>query len=215
MKRSLLLAPISAALLALAGCATSGTPAGDVAALAAYMTGTFESDAPPGAQPEDRRAVRIVVLPIWQERDDGPWLYVERAAVATPDQPYLQRVRRLSIDGLEGLRSDVHGLPEDPRDFAAAWTDPGVFATIEPADLYPLEGCAVFLRRRADGSFVGESRGTACRSRRDGAAYATSQFEITSDGFTLLERGFTSRHALVWGSESGPTRFRKVSPRSP
>jgi hypothetical protein len=206
---------LSAVALCLAGCASAGSPSDDVGVLARWMTGTFDSTAQAASRPEDFRPIRLVMLPIWQDRDDGPWLYVEQAVVGAEERPYRQRVYRLSIDGLEGLRSDVYELPEDPAGFTAAWLDPGVFKTCEPADLLPREGCAIHLRRRSDGAFVGETRGTGCTSRLAGAVYATSEVVITADLLSSWDRGFSGDNVQVWGAEKGPYEFRKLSSGAP
>jgi len=210
---------LAVALLALAGalcgCASPRTPAQDLSVLTGWMTGTFDSTEQAAARPDDYRPIRLVMLPIWEDRSDGPWLYVEQAVVGAEDRPYRQRVYRLAIDGLEGLRSDVYELPESPAGFVAAWAQPGVWKTCEPADLVPREGCSIYLRRRGDGAFVGETRGTGCKSRLGDAAYATSEVVVTSSVLSSWDRGFSSDNEQVWGAERGPYRFRKSSSHAP
>ncbi len=215
MLRSLVVVGACVAAIGLAGCASQSAPADDVTVLAEWMTGTFDSRAQAAEQPDDFHPIRLVMLPIWQDRNDGAWLYVEQAAVGAEEQPYRQRVYRVTIDGLEGYRSDVFELPEDPKGFVAAWENPGVFKTCEPADLIPREGCSIFLRRRSDGAFAGETRGTGCRSRLGDADYASSQVVITRDLLTSWDRGFTREDVQAWGAEKGPYEFRRVASGAP
>lgn len=202
------------AVLPLTGCATAAG-GDDLDTLATWMTGTFSSAAQAAGDPEAYRPVRLVMLPIWQERSDGPWLYVEQAVVGAEERPYRQRVYHLSVpvDGF-GLRSDVYELPA-PERFVAAWDRPGAFEGVEPDDLELRDGCAIRLRRRADGAFAGETEGTGCRSRLGGAAYATSEVVVTADRLASWDRGFDAAHQQVWGAEKGPYVFDRLGSGPP
>jgi hypothetical protein len=220
MFRSTITATVLGLALGLAGCASSAegasdTPGEDLEALTEMMTGTFDSTAQSAADPEAFHPIRLVMLPIWEDRADGPWLYVEQAVIGTEDRPYRQRVYRLSMVQLDELRSDVYELPDDPKDFVAAWNDPDVWKTCEPEDLMPRQGCEIYLRRRSDGSFAGETRGTGCSSRIGDAEYATSQVVITPAGLTSWDRGYSADGRQAWGAEKGPYDFRKTSSGAP
>jgi len=199
----------------LAGCASTRSPAQDLEDLAEWMTGTFDSSQQAAADPEAYHPIRLVMLPIWEDRTDGRWLYVEQAVAGSEERPYRQRVYHLTVTSHGNLRSDVFELPEDPHGFVAAWERPGVWMTCEPADLLPREGCAIHLRRRADGSFGGETQGTGCTSRLAGAEYATSEVVVTGDLLLSWDRGWSATHQQVWGAEKEPYEFRKVSSRAP
>ena len=45
----------------------------EAAELAGWMTGTFSSREQALADPDNYFEVRLVMAPIWTERDDGPW----------------------------------------------------------------------------------------------------------------------------------------------
>lgn len=122
-----LLVPVALALLALApgvgagGSETPPTPPapaaegseGHLAELSAYMTGVFSS-AEQAAADGDFRNVRLVMVPIWRERADGPWLYVEQAMAEALERPYRQRVYQLRPAGQDTVDSVVYTLPGDP-----------------------------------------------------------------------------------------------------
>ena len=66
-------------------------------------------------------------------------------------------------DGLDaGVAKTLEAVlsQDDPSARAAE-----VWKTCEPQDLMPRQGCEIYLRRRSDGSFAGETRGTGCSSR--------------------------------------------------
>ena len=125
-----------AGLLGLAGCnALSPDPGPDhVARVAEWLSGSFSSAEQAAAQPDDYFDIRLEVVPIWTDREDGPWLYVEQAAAAALERPYRQRVYHV-VQTEEGPRSDVYTLPGDPLAYAGAWQEPARFDGITPDTL--------------------------------------------------------------------------------
>lgn len=215
---------IAAAVLALAaaggtigGCVTGrdGPPPSAVRSstrLAELMTGSFSSTAQAAAD-KDFLEIVLHMTPIWTDRPDGPWLYVEQAAASAQARPYRQRVYRL-VD-LEGgaVRSDVYTLPGDALRFAGAWRDGAKLAGLTPEQLTLRAGCSLTLRPvNAGASFVGATEGTGCASDLRGAAYATSEATVTADRLVSWDRGFDSAGRQVWGAVKGGYVFDKAPP---
>lgn len=185
----------------------------DLATLASWMSGSFSSTAQHEATkdaPEDARYfdIRLHMSPIWTERDDGHWLYVEQAVASAQDRPYRQRVYRVHAEA-GGFASDVYLLPGDEKRFAGAWRRPELLATVTPESLVPREGCSIHLKRDASGAFVGSTEGDLCPSERQGAKYATSKVTITESMLTSWDQGFDASGKQVWGAVTGPYRFVK------
>lgn len=202
---SLLLA-VGAACQAVGGGAAA--PEADIDVLARWMTGSFSSAAQSVADPDNYFDIRLSMVPIWTERDDGPWLYVEQAAASAILRPYRQRVYHLvALD--DTVRSDVYELPGDPLEFAGAWTTPEVFGAFGPDQLAEREGCSIYLARWADGVFAGSTDGDACKSSLRGASYATSGVIVTRELLTSWDRGYDDADQQVWGATAGPYAFVK------
>jgi hypothetical protein len=209
------------AVLFAAGC--RGAPArtadhqADLEALYPMMLGTFSSAEQARLDPDNFFNIRLVMVPIWTERGDGYWLYVEQAAAGALDRPYRQRVYHLSVqdDADAPLRSEVYTLPGDPLAFVGAWARPDVFEAIGPGDLELREGCAIHLSRQPDGTFVGATRGTGCASTLGDAAYATSEVVIRHGLLSSWDRGYTASGEQAWGAEAGPYLFRLESAGPP
>ncbi len=177
-----------------------------------WMTGVFSSHTQAAAQPDDYFEVRLVMLPIWTERDDGPWLYVEQAVAEALDRPYRQRVYHV-VDIPSGARSDVFELPGDPLTFARAWEKADAFTQIEPEDLVPRTGCSIFLTRGMDEvSYVGATRGSGCTSSLRGASYAASEVTVTPNVLSSWDRGFDDNGVQIWGATAGPYVFERIEP---
>jgi hypothetical protein len=202
--------------LACAGPRGSATDA-DTQRVVDLLTGTFSSAAQAAAAAaavEDPTEaayfdIRLVHAPIWTDRDDGPWLYVEQAVAARPDRPYRQRVYRVRAEG-DAVRSDVFVLPDGGADLVNAWRDPARFDGLTPDDLEPRAGCTVFLRRSGEG-FVGSAHDRDCASDFQGATHTTSIVEVDADGIRSWDRGWDDAGAQVWGAVDGPYRFDRVA----
>lgn len=205
------LVPLTALLLLAPAAPVAGAAESSLSTLAAWLTGHFSSAAQAAADPEFR-AVELRAVPIWTERDDGPWIYVEQALVTSVERPYRQRVLRLAAREDGRLASAVHLLPGDPLRFAGAWREQRPLAALAPADLLPRTGCDVLLRRDEEGVFRGGTEGTGCASELRGAAYATSEVELTAEGMRSWDRGFDADGVQVWGAQKGGYVFARTPP---
>lgn len=189
--------------------AASQPPPTPLQELAAWMTGSFSSARQAAEDPDSYFDIRLHMVPIWTERSDGPWLYVEQAAASALDEPYRQRVYHLvAVEG-GGLRVDVSEFPGDPLRFAGAHAEPGAFDPLAPADLLPRSGCSVHLERAGAG-YTGSTLGEGCASTLRGASHATSFVTITENSVTSWDRGYDAEGEQVWGPTEGPYRFLKL-----
>lgn len=201
-------------LVWLGGCAAVEPLPNDVAELTRWMSGTFSSHAQSVERPGEFLDIRLVMVPIWRERDDGAWLYVEQAVATAAERPYRQRVYHLSQSADGSIVSEVFTLPGEALEFAGAWKRPEAFAKLSPGALTPRTGCAITLRRNG-GRFEGSTNGTDCPSELGGAKYATSEAFVRSQSIETWDRGYAENGEQVWGSKAGPYRFMKVSERPP
>ncbi len=184
-----------------------------LAELADWMSGSFSSQAQAEADPDHYFDIRLHMQPVWEERADGPWLYVEQAAASAPERPYRQRLYRLAEEP-GGLRVDIYELPGDPLLVAGAWREPALLAGLSPEDLLPRSGCSVHLHRSGAG-YEGSTRGEGCSSELRGASYATSFVTLTEGSLTSWDRGFDARGEQVWGATEGPYRFVRLEGGAP
>ena len=180
--------------------------AGDLGTLQSWMTGSFSSEEQAHSD-ESYFDIRLEMVPIWTERKDGPWLYVEQAAATNLERPYRQRVYRLSKQKDGTFRSEVYALPDDPLRFAGAWREPDRLQAIGPDDLALRECCAVILNRESKSRFAGSTVDKQCKSSLRGATYATSRVVVTATEIRSWDRGFSDADEQVWGAEKGPYIF--------
>lgn len=153
--------------------------------------------------------VRLHIVPIWPDRTDGPWLYVEQAMATDQEKPYRQRIYRvLPIPGGKA-ESVIYELPGDPLRWAGAWRDVSRFNALDPGILQLRAGCSVMLAYEGPDALRGTTAGSGCGSALRGAAYATSEVTVTRGLLTSWDRGFDAAGKQVWGSVKGPYRFVK------
>ncbi len=196
--------PLIALLLLLpAAMATADEP--DLVQLADWMSGSFSSAAQ-AAEDSAYYDIRLEMAPIWTDRDDAVWLYVEQAVAGMTSKPYRQRVYRVSRAENGVLASAVYTLP-NPQKQVGAWRDREPLKYLTPEDLEIREGCTVSLLYYRKGFFGGGTDGNGCGSGLRGAAYATSEVIVRPDRIESWDRGFDADGAQVWGAEKGAYVF--------
>ncbi|MGB3546976.1 MAG: chromophore lyase CpcT/CpeT [Saprospiraceae bacterium] len=183
--------------------AGSGTSAGSektLRELHTLMTGSFDSRAQAMVD-STYYPISLHMYPIWTSRP-GRWLYVEQAIYTGQDKPYRQRVYGLEAGPDDTYLSRVYELPA-PEDFVGKYATPKAFDQLTLADLEERPGCAVILRRQADGSYAGSTKDKECLSTLRGAAYATSRVTIFPGRIESWDQGFNAAGEQVWGATEG------------
>jgi hypothetical protein len=203
----------------LSGCASmSSTPSAtakppqdaNLSEIAQLMIGYFSS-AEQAKNDKDYFNIELRVVPVWQDRTDGPWLYIEQADARTPEKPYRQRVYRV-VNVQDGrYESRVYAIRGDPLRFAGAWKTPAPLGEINPDGLVERTGCGVFLTKAAPARWKGATNGKDCPSDLRGAAYATAEVDISATAMKSWDRGMSADDKQVWGATKGGYLFSKLS----
>ncbi len=187
--------------------APENEPSDDLQQLISYMSGSFSSR----EQSEldtNYYDIRLEMIPIWTERYDGYWLYVEQAVAGYEDKPYRQRVYHVTQPTDTSFVSEVYTIPE-PLRFAQKYDDPDFFTSMTPDSLELRDGCAIHMRKVGD-QFVGSTIDKDCESDLRGASFATSEVRVTGTFLYSWDRGYDSDGNQVWGAEDGGYRFNKI-----
>lgn len=183
----------------------AGNKDADLERLVSYMVGSFSSQEQ-AAEDESYFHIRLVMAPIWEERTDGYWLYVEQAAKGYFDKPYRQRVYHVTRTKDGRFESAVYTLP-DPKAAIGAWKSDKPLANLKPESLEVRKGCSVFLAKRDD-AFEGATNEKDCESKLRGATYATSEIRIEKGLVLSWDRGFDATDKHVWGAEKAGYIFK-------
>lgn len=184
-------------------------PAGsNVGVVAQSMAGNYSSAEQAAADPS-YFDVRLHMAPIWTDRVDGPWLYVEQAMADQQQQPYRQRIYHLVDAGAGRVEVIIFELPGDPLAYAGAWSAPDRLNSLDPTMMEPRMGCSVRLAPIGPGVFEGETRGQECQTNLRGASYVISQVKISPQVLWSWDRGMDDKGQQVWGPKLGPYVFKK------
>ncbi len=181
----------------------------DLEELTTWMAGSFSS-AVQAAEDPRFFDLSLHVAPVWPDRTDGHWFYVEQAMSEYQDRPYRQRVFRVRELAPGLFENQVFTLP-DPLAVVGAWLADDPLTDVTPDDLTERDGCAILLRRNG-GNFVGSTIATLCNSTLRDAAYATSEVVVTPDGVVSWDRGFAADGIQVWGTIGGGNIFDRIVP---
>lgn len=205
------LAVVLVLALGIVSCATSNDPVSTqpktsrADEVANILIGQFSSQAQSEEDPQ-YFPISLRHIPIWTDRSDGPWLYVEQAFAARPLEPYRQRVYQL-VETAEDIQSIVFELPGDVSRFVGATADE--FASVKPDDLTIRDGCTVYLERVSATHYRGATRGSGCETTIRGATYATSEVDLQFGALETWDRGFDAQGKQAWGATAGPYRFER------
>lgn len=150
--------------------------------------------------------------PIWIDRIDGLWIYVEQALVADQDKPYRQRVYQI-VDGNDAssVETRIYELPGDPLQYAGAWKKAQPLNMLTADLLLPRAGCNVTMRLDASGAWIGSTEPNQCVATNNGAAYSMSSVTLTQKEIQSWDRSYGVDGVQVSGSTSGPYIFVKTS----
>lgn len=181
----------------------------DLALLVSYMQGSFSSEEQ-SKQDTNYFDIRLQMKPMWQERTDAVWIYVEQAVSSKLEKPYRQRVYKVTQLSDGTFESAVFTFP-DPLKYAGDWKKDKPLENLTPEDLIQRTGCSVYLSKNDDGSFSGSTKGKGCESDLRNAKYASSEVVINAKGMTSWDRGFNEKDEQVWGAVTGGYVFKKVS----
>lgn len=183
-------------------------PSADTRQAALWLVGDWSS-AEQSAKDPSFRDIVIHIRPIWTDRTDGMWMYVEQAMASAADRPYRQRVYQMVTAADGTTESRVFELPGDPLAHAGAWKQPQPLDDLEPGLLVPRAGCTVHMTREKGGSFTGATRSGECATDYQGATYTMSDVTLSAEELVTWDRGYDAAGKQVWGSTKGPYIFRR------
>ena len=212
-----LLALIACCTLSMISCGTElssrirpSLPSPNAQAFARGLVGNYSNAAQAAADPSIQ-SLELHICPIWQDRIDGLWVYMESAQKSEPGKPYRQRIYQI-VDGndVSSVDSRMYEFPDDALKFAGAWDDRRPLDQLSPFLLIPRAGCTTTFNRTADGTWQGSMRPNECATDWKGAAYTLSEVTLQKNTLTAIDRGFDSAGKEMWTSATAPIKFERV-----
>jgi len=151
--------------------------------------------------------ISLVMLPIWTNRTDGKWMYVEQAMATKLDKPYRQRVYHLQHSGKNTFTSDIYTI-KNALTYAGLQNDKSKLEKLSFDSLELKDGCTVTLKNN-NGVFAGGTDGRSCPSDLRGAKYATTKITLKKGELISWDQGFDANDKQVWGATKGGYIFIK------
>ena len=151
--------------------------------------------------------ISLVMVPIWRERTDGKWLYVEQAAASKLNQPYRQRVYHLQQTSKNTFTSDIY-IIKDALSLAGLQDDQNKMNQLTFDKIEKKEGCTVTLVHEGD-IYKGGTDGIKCPSDLRSAKYTTTQIILKEGELRSWDQGFDASGKQVWGATKGGYIFIK------
>jgi len=171
------------------------------------MTGSYDSSKQEAAD-SSYFNISLHMYPIWKNRKDGKFLYVEQSLASMQDKPYRQRVYKLEKLKNGELVSSIYTLKNDSL-FIGKWKELSYFDKFGLSILDLRDGCEVILNKNQSG-YDGSTKEDNCKSSLRGASYATSVVSMSSNEITSWDQGFDDKGKQVWGATKGPHIFIKL-----
>ncbi len=186
---------------------TASNPNDELAKFQQLMAGKYNSQAQSIAD-TNYFNISLVMTPIWKDRTDGKWLYVEQAMASKLDKPYRQRVYHLQHPSNNVYTSDIYTI-KDAMSFAGAQTDDAKMQKLSFDKIELKEGCTVTLTTNGNDEYVGGTTLDHCPSDLRGAKYATTKITMKGGELVSWDQGFDASGKQVWGAEKGGYIFVK------
>lgn len=179
-----------------------------IKAVAERLVGSWRTTAPlaqaldPVRREEAGAAVRVVmqVVPVNVPRTPD-CLYLELAREDALDRPYRQSIVQVyEVDGKVRIRTFEFSLsPKAKFMLAGFWASPEDFPRMDPSMLIATADLDV---TSTPGGFTAKSR-HPYPTRVSGAIEMTSEIRAEGEGLVVLDRGYDSTGAVVWGDNAG------------
>ena len=180
----------------------------DLKTLNNWMSGTFDSEEQ-AKNDTDFFKIHLHMKPIWKDRTDGFWLYVEQAIASALNKPYRQRVYNVKVLNDTTIISKVYTFYGTGQRFAGEWKKDNPLEKLTTDSLEDRKGCAIYLKKKSKGEFVGSTNKNDCESNLRGAKYATSKVSISEKLLVSWDQGFDANDKQIWGAVKGGYQFVK------
>lgn len=174
--------------------------------LAHYLQGIYSTELQAKAD-SDFFHISLKIFPIWKEKTDSYWFYIEQAVAGYEKKPYRQRIYRLTRKDDITFESAVFTF-NDPLRFVGDIEKVNRLLTTD--SLQHKVGCSVFLVRTDENYFTGSTNYKDCPSEIRNAKYASSEVLLYINKLISWDRGFDENGKQVWGATKGGYVFDKI-----
>ena len=171
-----------------------------------YMSGSFSNDAQAKADTNFFH-ISLRMKPIWKNKTDARYIYVEQAMYEKQEKPYRQRIYKVTQINDTTFLSEIYSI-NTPLKYAGVWKLKDALVDFNTDSMYTRIGCGVTILKKGK-TYFGSTDGNKCTSELRGATYATTEVTLYPKMLISWDRGYDAKGTQVWGSEHGGYRFEK------
>lgn len=180
----------------------------NTALLSSWLPGIYESTNVK-FQDEDLN-VTLHILPIWQDRSDGKWFYIESNIINKMTKPFRQRILQFVATPNDHIRMYTYRIPR-ASDFAGAYFSPELLASLTPSQISIRNGCELDIKHKMTDIFVGVSDHLTCISKARNDQLMTTFLSLSEFSLSYWNRGVNENGKVVLGAEQAPMSFIKIA----
>ncbi|MBV6622009.1 MAG: chromophore lyase CpcT/CpeT [Rivularia sp. (in: Bacteria)] len=189
----------------------------DLNVLGNYLAGEFENKAQAMSEP-----AWYVNLLMWQRavplfQEDSIALFAEQANILDLEQPYRQRLFRITPTSADGCFEVQYYMFKNPIAWRGAGRDGTLLNSLTPEKLDLLPGCSLMMNTVTISAnqykFIAKPLPhTRCKFNYAGNTIEVSLgFEVTQNEFISYDKGIDSATGkATWGAIMGPYRYTKL-----
>ncbi|TFI53927.1 chorismate mutase [Mastigocladus laminosus UU774] len=189
----------------------------ELIALGQYLAGEFDNREQALAEPAWYVHLRLWQIPIPLFSEDSITLFAEQASIVKLDQPYRQRIMRLT----SGYNHDTplkvqYYMPKDPAALRGAGHNPSLLQTLTPDKLDLLPGCVLNISQEilAPNQYkftaIAPANTRCCFNYAGNTIQVSLGFEVSQQELKTYDKGIDpNTGSATWGAIMGPYRYTK------
>ncbi|BAU08815.1 chorismate mutase [Fischerella thermalis CCMEE 5330] len=193
------------------------TLAPELIALAQYLAGEFDNREQALAEPAWYVHLRLWQIPVPLFSEDSLTLFAEQANIVKLDQPYRQRIMRLTSGNNQDAPLKVqYYMPKDPSALRGAGRNPSLLQTLTPDQLDLLPDCVLNVTQKIltpnNYKFTATppANNRCCFSYAGNTVQVSLGFEVSQQELKTYDKGIDPvTGSATWGAIMGPYRYTK------
>ncbi len=193
------------------------TSSPELIALAQYLAGEFDNREQALAEPAWYVHLRLWQIPIPIFSEDSITLFAEQANIVKLDQPYRQRIMRLTCGHNHDTPLKVqYYMPKDPAALRGAGHNPSLLQTLTPDKLDLLPDCVLNISQEivAPNQYkftaIAPANTRCCFSYAGNTIQVSLGFEVSQQELKTYDKGIDpNTGSATWGAIMGPYRYTK------
>ncbi|RAM51655.1 MAG: chorismate mutase [Hapalosiphonaceae cyanobacterium JJU2] len=189
----------------------------ELIALGQYLAGEFDNREQALAEPAWYVHLRLWQIPIPLFSEDSITLFAEQANIVKLDQPYRQRIMRLTSGHNHDTPLKVqYYMPKDPAALRGAGHNPSLLQTLTPDKLDLLPDCVLNISQEilAPNQYkftaIAPANTRCCFNYAGNTIQVSLGFEASQQELKTYDKGIDpNTGSATWGAIMGPYRYTK------